>query len=41
MQRGRIVELAATAELFANPSHDYTRKLLAAVPGRDAFAHAN
>ncbi|MBL0933792.1 MAG: ABC transporter ATP-binding protein [Rhizobiaceae bacterium] len=41
MQRGRIVELAPTAELFANPSHDYTRKLLAAVPGRDAFAHAN
>ncbi|MFN7023670.1 MAG: ABC transporter ATP-binding protein [Pseudorhizobium sp.] len=38
MQRGRIVELAATAELFANPSHEYTQKLLAAVPGRDAFA---
>ncbi|HSP25294.1 MAG TPA: ATP-binding cassette domain-containing protein, partial [Saliniramus sp.] len=36
MQRGRIVELKATAELFANPAHEYTQQLLAAVPGAGA-----
>jgi peptide/nickel transport system ATP-binding protein len=29
---GRIVETGATAEVFANPQHDYTRLLLASVP---------
>ena len=33
MQRGRIVELQSTANLFANPLHAYTRALLASVPG--------
>ncbi|MDR9393999.1 ABC transporter ATP-binding protein [Roseovarius sp. SYSU LYC5161] len=32
MKDGEIVESGPTAELFANPGHDYTRKLLAARP---------
>ncbi len=33
MQKGRIVEIAETANLFARPREDYTRQLLSAVPG--------
>jgi peptide/nickel transport system ATP-binding protein len=32
MQRGRIVEIAGTQELFGNPQNAYTRKLLASAP---------
>jgi peptide/nickel transport system ATP-binding protein len=32
MQRGAIVEEAATADLFARPEHEYTRRLLASAP---------
>ncbi|MCA0318837.1 MAG: ABC transporter ATP-binding protein [Proteobacteria bacterium] len=38
MRRGEIVEQGATAEVFANPAHAYTRELLDAVPGRRLFA---
>ena len=32
MYRGRLVEAAPTAELFAHPLHGYTRALLSAIP---------
>jgi peptide/nickel transport system ATP-binding protein len=32
MQHGRIVEIAEAGELFRNPQHPYTRKLLASAP---------
>ena len=34
MRNGRVVEEGATAEIFANPTHEYSQALLAAVPGR-------
>ncbi len=33
LYRGKIVETGATAEVFVNPQHDYTRLLLASDPG--------
>jgi peptide/nickel transport system ATP-binding protein len=35
MCRGRLVEIAPRARLFARPAHPYTRALLAAVPNPD------
>ncbi|MHA7153757.1 ABC transporter ATP-binding protein [Arthrobacter sp. TMN-50] len=32
MSKGRIVEAGTAAQIFHNPQHEYTRKLLAAVP---------
>jgi peptide/nickel transport system ATP-binding protein len=34
MRHGRIVEYGAVADVYANPSHEYTRELMASVPGR-------
>lgn len=35
MQQGRIVEIGARDALFANPQHEYTRGLMAAIPVAD------
>lgn len=34
MQRGRIVESATTEAIFTQPTHEYTKELLGAVPSR-------
>ena len=41
MYQGKIVELADAEELFANPIHPYTKKLLAAIPIPDPNHESN
>ena len=42
MQYGKVVEIGPTSKLFASPKHEYTKALLAAVPGKDwHFSQAN
>jgi peptide/nickel transport system ATP-binding protein len=38
MSNGRVVEAASTADVFDHPQQDYTRALLAAIPGRTLLA---
>lgn len=38
MYHGKLVEMAPTAELFANPVHPYTKALLSAIPVPDPIA---
>jgi peptide/nickel transport system ATP-binding protein len=39
MKAGRIVETGPVREILRTPSHEYTRQLLAAVPGRRGAAN--
>jgi len=41
MYQGKLVEMAPTAELYANPQHPYTKALLSAIPIPDPIAERN
>jgi microcin C transport system ATP-binding protein len=40
MEQGEIVECQPTAELFTNPAHPYTRKLIGSLPVAPQFRAA-
>ncbi|CAB3707895.1 Glutathione import ATP-binding protein GsiA [Achromobacter deleyi] len=37
MQRGKVMEIGPAEQIFRHPSSDYTRELLAAIPGKDGL----
>ncbi len=37
MHHGRIVEMGSTSDIFRNPRENYTRELLAAIPGQESL----
>ena len=41
MYKGKLVELAESEELFANPLHPYTKSLLSAIPIPDPYREKN
>ena len=41
MYRGKLVEVAPTAQLYSDPRHPYTRALLSAIPVPDPIAERN
>ncbi len=41
MYQGKMVEIAPSAELFANPQHGYTKALLSAIPVPDPIIERN
>lgn len=41
MYRGKLVEIAPTESLFADPQHPYTKALLSAIPIPDPIAERN
>ena len=41
MRKGRVVEIAETAQIFAAPQHPYTKILLSAVPSADPDVRMN
>ncbi|MDF2666214.1 MAG: transporter ATP-binding protein [Microbacterium sp.] len=38
MAQGEVVERGTTADVFAHPTHEYTRQLLSSIPGRALLA---
>ena len=34
LEQGKIVEAGGTRQVFERPAHDYTRRLLASIPGQ-------
>lgn len=41
MRHGEIMEVGSTLEMFRNPKHEYTKELLAAVPGKSWEKESN